>query len=131
MSVFVHTNRELNNLGKYFKEEIKMNSDLVDNIILNLYQFELLSVNNRYQENNPIDLQIAKGEEYKQLDDLTDFDALKLLDSIKYQSDCIESEILFEKMENLHYKLTTGIVDIKRLPQDYKKTGDYEASMCW
>lgn len=131
MSCFVHTNKELNSLGKYLKEEIYMHSELVNNIILNLYQFELTSFNGRYTENEKIDFEIMEGEEYEDLDDLTDYDALKLLDSIKYQSDYIESEMLFKKMVNLHHKLTAGIIYIKRLPQDYKKTGEYEASPCW
>ncbi|MCG1130890.1 hypothetical protein [Staphylococcus hominis] len=131
MSCFVHTERELNNLGRYLKEEIEMHSELVDSIILNLYQFELISVNGRYNENNKIDFQIRRGEEYEQLDDITDYDALKLLDSIKYQSDCISSSQLFDAMTNLHHKLTTGIVKVKDLPKNYKDTPEYEESLCW
>ncbi|MGV3125423.1 hypothetical protein ACEE94_11900 [Staphylococcus epidermidis] len=131
MSCFVHTNRELNNLGKYLKEEIKMNSQLVDNVLLNLYHFEVISFNGRYEEDEKIEFQFSKGKEYEKLDNLTDYDALKLLDSIKYQSQCLESEILFEKMESLHHKLTSGIVYIKRLPQDYKRQPEYEDSLCW
>lgn len=131
MSCFVHTERELNNLGRYLKEEIEMHSELVDSIILNLYQFELISVNGRYNENNKIDFQIIRGEEYEQLDDLTDYDALKLLDSIRYQSDSISSSELFNAMLNLHHKLTTGIVKVKDLPKNYKDTPEYEESLCW
>lgn len=131
MSCFVHTERELNNLGRYLKEEIEMHSELVDSIILNLYQFELISVNGRYNENNKIDFQIRRGEEYEQLDDLTDYDALKLLDSIRYQSDSISSSELFNAMLNLHHKLTTGIVKVKDLPKNYKDTPEYEESLCW
>ncbi|WP_368909243.1 hypothetical protein [Staphylococcus epidermidis] len=131
MSCFVHTERELNNLGRYLKEEIEMHSELVDSIILNLYQFELISVNGRYNENNKIDFQIRRGEEYEQLDDLTDYDALKLLDSIRYQSDSISSSELFNAMLNLHHKLTTGIVKVKDLSKNYKDTPEYEESLCW
>lgn len=131
MSCFVHTERELNNLGRYLKEEIEMHSELVDSIILNLYQFELISVNGRYNENNKIDFQIRRGEEYEQLDDITDYDALKLLDSIRYQSDSISSSELFNAMLNLHHKLTTGIVKVKDLPKNYKATPEYEESLCW
>ena len=131
MSCFVHTNRELNNLGKYFKEEIKMNEQLADSVILNLYHFELISFNGRYDEKENINFKFSKGEEYDQLDNLTDYDALKLLDSIKYQSDYIQSPELFDKMENLHKKLTNGIVEYKELPKNYKKQSEYEASLCW
>ncbi|MDS3838294.1 MULTISPECIES: hypothetical protein [Staphylococcus] len=131
MSCFVHTNRELNNLGKYLKEEIKMNEQLADSVILNLYHFELISFNGRYDEKENINFKFSKGEEYDQLDNLTDYDALKLLDSIKYQSDYIQSPELFGKMENLHKKLTNGIVEYKELPKNYKKQAEYEASLCW
>lgn len=131
MSCFVHTNRELNNLGKYFKEEIKMNEQLADSVILNLYHFELISFNGRYDEKENINFKFSKGEEYDQLDNLTDYDALKFLDSIKYQSDYIQSSELFGKMENLHKKLTNGIIEYKDLPKNYKDTPEYEESLCW
>ena len=131
MSSFVHTEKEFNKLGKFFKEEIKLDSELTDNIIFNLYQFEIISVNARYEENNPVDIQIYKGSNYEELELLTGYDALKLLDSIKYQSDYIQSPELFGKMENLHKKLTNGIVEYKELPKNYKKQAEYEASLCW
>lgn len=131
MSSFVHTEREFNKLGKFFKEEIKLDSELTDNIIFNLYQFELISVNARYEENNPADIQMYKDSKYDELEMLTGYDALKLLDSIKYQSADMKSEILWENVLNVHEKLTNGIVKVQNLEKAYKKTAEYEISACW
>jgi len=131
MSSFVHTEREFNELSKFFKEGIKLDSELTDNIIFNLYQFELISVNARYEENNPADIQMYKGSKYDELEMLTDYDALKLLDSIKYQAADMKSKVLWENVLNVHQKLTNGIVKVKNLEKAYKKTAEYEMSACW
>lgn len=52
MSSFMHDEKTFNALGKYFKETIKMDSEFTDHLIFNLYQFEIISVNARYEENN-------------------------------------------------------------------------------
>ena len=131
MSSFVHTEKEFNKLGKFFKEEIKLDSELTDNIIFNLYQFEIISVNARYEENNPVDIQIYKGSNYEELELLTGYDALKLLDSIKYQAADMKSEILWENVLNVHQKLTNGIIKVQSLEKDYQETAEYEVSTCW
>lgn len=131
MSSFVHTEKEFNKLGKFFKDEIKLDSELTDNIIFNLYQFEIISVNARYEENNPADIQMYKGFEYDELELLTGYDALKLLDSIKYQAADMKSEILWETVLNVHQKLTNGIIKVQSLEKDYQETAEYEMSTCW
>lgn len=131
MSSFVHTEKEFNKLGKFFKEEIKLDSEQTDNIIFNLYQFEIISVNARYKENNPVDIQIYKGSNYEELELLTGYDALKLLDSIKYQAADMKSEILWENVLNIHQKLTNGIIKVQSLEKDYQETAEYEMSTCW
>lgn len=131
MSSFIHTEKEFNKLGKFFKEEIKLDSELTDNIIFNLYQFEIISVNARYEENNPADIQMYKGCKYDELELLTGYDALKLLDSIKYQAADMKSEILWENVLNVHQKLTNGIIKVQSLEKDYQETAEYEMSSCW
>ncbi|RIN97164.1 hypothetical protein BU002_02260 [Mammaliicoccus sciuri] len=130
MSCFVHTERELNTLGKYFKEVIKLEAEFTDHLIFNLYQFELISVNSRYEENSPSDILMYKDEEYEKLELISSYDALKLLDSIVYQAAGIESKILWNEVLNVHKKLTEGIVKIESIKSDYKNTVEYEDS-CW
>lgn len=130
MSCFVHTERELNTLGKYFKEVIKLEAEFTDHLIFNLYQFELISVNSRYEENSPSDILMYKDEEYEKLELISSYDALKLLDSIVYQAAGIESKILWNEVLNVHKKLTEGIVKIESIKSDYKNTIEYEDS-CW
>ncbi|RIN92421.1 hypothetical protein [Mammaliicoccus sciuri] len=130
MSCFVHTERELNTLGKYFKEVIKLDAEFTDHLIFNLYQFELISVNSRYEENSPSDILMYKDEEYEKLELISSYDALKLLDSIVYQAAGIESKILWNEVLNVHKKLTEGIVKIESIKSDYKNTVEYEDS-CW
>lgn len=130
MSCFVHTERELNTLGKYFKEVIKLEDEFTDHLIFNLYQFELISVNSRYEENSPSDILMYKDEEYEKLELISSYDALKLLDSIVYQAAGIESKILWNEVLNVHKKLTEGIVKIESIKSDYKNTVEYEDS-CW
>lgn len=130
MSCFVHTERELNTLGKYFKEVIKLEAEFTDHLIFNLYQFELISVNSRYEENSPSDILMYKDEEYEKLELISSYDALKLLDSIVYQAAGIESKLLWNEVLNVHKKLTEGIVKIESIKSDYKNTVEYEDS-CW
>ncbi|GJG13130.1 hypothetical protein [Staphylococcus argenteus] len=68
MSCFVHSEKEFNTLGKYFKEVVKLDNDFTDNLIFNLYQFELVSFNTRYNENNPANIMMYKGEAYENLE---------------------------------------------------------------
>ncbi|WP_193014126.1 hypothetical protein [Staphylococcus equorum] len=131
MSSFIHTEREFNNLAKYFKEELLIDKDLAENVIYNLYQFEVVAVNTRYKENNQLDIRIYQGEDYQNLEKLTDYDALKLLDSIKYQANDMQSEVLWIKVENLYKKLITGILKIKDISEQYKNHSEYEMSNCW
>ncbi|MGI2314974.1 hypothetical protein ACQ28U_11725 [Staphylococcus cohnii] len=61
---------------------------------------------------------------------LTGYDALKLLDSIKYQAADMKSEILWENVLNVHQKLTNGIIKVQSLEKDYQETAEYEMSTC-
>lgn len=131
MSSFIHTERELNTLGKYFKEELRIDNDLADNIIFNLYQFEVVAVNTRYQENNQLDIQMYQDEDYQNLELITDYDALKLLNSIKYQASDMKSDVLWIKVLNIHEKLINGILKIKKINHNYKEHSEYEISNCW
>lgn len=131
MSSFIHTERELNTLGKYFKEELRIDKDLADNIIFNLYQFEVVSVNTRYKENNQLGIKMYQGEEYQNLELISDYDALKLLNSIKYQASDMMSEVLWLKVLNLHEKLVNGILKIKNIESNYKNHSEYEVSNFW
>ncbi|MGW8041311.1 hypothetical protein ACWEX2_13935 [Staphylococcus xylosus] len=131
MSAFIHTERELNTLGKYFKEELKIDKDLADNIIFNLYQFEVVAVNTRYEENNQLDIKMYQDEEYQSLELISDYDALKLLNSIKYQASDIQSDVLWIKVLNLYEKLVNGILKIKNIQPNYKKHSEYEISNYW
>ncbi|WP_436949346.1 hypothetical protein [Staphylococcus shinii] len=131
MSSFIHTERELNTLGKYFKEELRIDKDLADNIVFNLYHFEVVAVNTRYQENNQLDIKMYQDEEYQNLELITDYDALKLLNSIKYQASDMQSEILWLKVLNVHEKLEKGIIKIKNIKGNYKDHLKYEVSTYW
>lgn len=131
MSSYIHTEKEFNVLGKYFKEVIKMDSDFTDHLIFNLYQFELIGVNTRYDENNPADIQIYKGDQYDELENITSYDALKMLDSIKYQASDMKSQVLWRQVLHVHQKLVDGIVMIKNIPIDYKDTVLYADSKWW
>ncbi|OHO38976.1 hypothetical protein HMPREF2586_05355 [Staphylococcus sp. HMSC034G07] len=131
MSAFIHTERELNTLGKYFKEELKIDKDLADNIIFNLYQFEVVAVNTRYEENNQLDIIMYQDEAYQSLELMSDYDALKLLNSIKYQASDMQSDVLWLKVLNLHEKLVNGILKIKNIQPNYKNHSEYEISSYW
>ena len=131
MSSFIHTERELNTLGKYFKEVLRIDKDLADNIIFNLYQFEVVAVNTRYQENNQLDIRMYQDEEYQSLELMSDYDALKLLNSIKYQASDMQSDVLWIKVLNLHEKLENGILKIKNIQSNYKNHAEYEVSNFW
>jgi hypothetical protein len=131
MSCFVHSEEMFNCLGKYFKEYIKMDSEFTDHLIFNLYQFELISVNTRYNENNPADIQMYKGEVYEELPMLTSYDALKFLDSIKYQEADMKSEILWKSVINVHKKLVDGIIKVADLTKNYTNAEEYEMSEWW
>ncbi|MBM6639606.1 hypothetical protein DWB98_13290 (plasmid) [Staphylococcus xylosus] len=131
MSSFIHTEKELNTLGKYFKEELRIDKDLADNIIFNLYQFEVVAVNTRYQENNQLDIKMYQDEEYQNLELITDYDALKLLNSIKYQASDMKSDVLWLKVLNVHEKLEKGILKIKNIKENYKDHLKYEVSTYW
>ncbi|CUT97056.1 conserved hypothetical protein [Staphylococcus capitis] len=131
MSCFVHSELTFNSLGKYFKEYIKLDSDFTDHLIFNLYQFELISVNTCYNENSPADIQMYKDKAYDDLPTLSSYDALKLLDSIKYQSADMSSEVLWESVLNVHKKLVEGIIKFANLEENYKRTEAYEASGWW
>lgn len=131
MSSFIHTERELNTLGKYFKEELRIDKDLADNIIFNLYQFEVVAVNTRYKENNQLSIKMYQGEEYQKLELITDYDALKLLNSIKYQASDMMSDVLWLKVLNVHEKLVNGILKIKNIESNYQNHSEYEISNLW
>jgi hypothetical protein len=113
----VHSEKEFNTLGKYFKEVVKLDNDFTDNLIFNLYQFELVSVNTRYNENNLANIMMYKGEAYENLEIISSYDALKLLDSIKYQAADMNSEILWKKVLNVHQKLVKGIIQLNHLEE--------------
>ncbi|EHT3670524.1 hypothetical protein KXP69_002296 [Staphylococcus pseudintermedius] len=108
-----------------------MDSDFTDHLIFNLYQFELIGVNTRYDENNPADIQIYKGDQYDELENITSYDALKMLDSIKYQASDMKSQVLWRQVLHVHQKLVDGIVMIKNIPIDYKDTVLYADSKWW
>lgn len=131
MSSYIHTEREFNTLGKYLKEELMLDKDLADNVIFNLYQFEVIAVNTRYKENNTLDIQIYQEEKYESLESLTDYDALKLLNSIKYQASDMKSDILWISVLKLYGKLTKGILKIKDIKEDYENHEKYELSTWW
>ncbi|AKL93500.1 hypothetical protein AYP1020_p45 (plasmid) [Staphylococcus capitis subsp. capitis] len=131
MSCFVHSEEMFNSLGKYFKEYIKMDSEFTDHLIFNLYQFEIISVNTRYNENNPADIQMYKGQTYEELPMLSSYDALKFLDSIKYQAADMKSEILWQSVINVHKKLVDGIVKVADLTENYTNAEEYEMSEWW
>ncbi|MDU4493539.1 MAG: hypothetical protein E7I84_12315 [Staphylococcus warneri] len=131
MSCFVHTESVLNSLGKFFKETIKMDSDFTDHLIFNLYQFELISVNTRYDENNTADIQMYKGQAYEDLPELSSYDALKLLNSIKYQASDMKSDVLWNQVVKVHQKLVSGIIQIENLEENYKDTVAYNESTWW
>lgn len=131
MSCFVHTESVLNSLGKFFKETIKMDSDFTDHLIFNLYQFELISVNTRYDENNTADIQMYKGQAYEDLPELSSYDALKLLNSIKYQASDMKSDVLWNQVVKVHQKLVKGIIQIENLEENYKDTVAYNESTWW
>ena len=131
MSAFIHTEREFNVLAKYFKETIKMDNDFTDNLIFNLYQFEVKGVNTRYEENNRLDIVLYEDEAYNDLEVISSYDALKLLDSIKYQASEMQSDILWEHVLNVHQKLVNGIIKIEQLNKNYKETEQYELSAWW
>ncbi|MDU4503736.1 MAG: hypothetical protein E7J02_12175 [Staphylococcus warneri] len=131
MSCFVHTESVLNSLGKFFKETIKMDSDFTDHLIFNLYQFELISVNTRYDENNTADIQMYKGQAYEDLPELSSYDALKLLNSIKYQASDMKSDVLWNQVVKVHQKLVRGIIQIENLEENYKDTVAYNESTWW
>ena len=131
MSSFVHSERELNTLGKYFKEIVKLDVDFTDHLIFNLYQFELIGVNTRYEENSPADIQIYKGDAYEELETISSYDALKLLDSIKYQAADMKSDMLWNQVLHVHQKLTQGIVKLDDINKEYQDTEEYETSVWW
>ncbi|HGO1604245.1 TPA: hypothetical protein ACK0EB_002584 [Staphylococcus aureus] len=131
MSCFVHSEKEFNTLGKYFKEVVKLDHDFTDNLIFNLYQFELVSFNTRYNENNPANIKMYKGEAYENLEVISSYDALKLLDSIKYQAADMNSETLWKRVLNVHQKLVKGIIQIKHLEENYADTLEYNESSWW
>ncbi|WP_436894460.1 hypothetical protein [Staphylococcus gallinarum] len=131
MSCFVHDDKELNILGKYLKEELKVEKNLADHIIINLYSFENTSVNNRYQESNKFDFRIFEDEEYDNLEIISDFDALKLLNSIRYQCSEIESEYLQMSFDHIFNSMVTGIVNYKKIEGDYKEKLEYKMSSLW
>lgn len=131
MSSYIHTEKEFNVLGKYFKEVIKMDNDFTDHLIFNLYQFELIGVNTRYDENNPADIQIYQGEQYEALETISTYDALKMLDSIKYQAADMKSDMLWSQVLHVHQKLVDGIVKIENIPTNYKETALYADSQWW
>ncbi|RIM48128.1 hypothetical protein BUY22_02075 [Staphylococcus cohnii] len=131
MSSFVHSERELNTLGKYFKEIVKLDVDFTDHLIFNLYQFELIGVNTRYEENSPADIQIYKGDAYEELETISSYDALKLLDSIKYQASDMKSDMLWNQVLHVHQKLTQGIVKLDGINKEYQDTEEYETSVWW
>lgn len=131
MSCFVHTESVLNSLGKFFKETIKMDSDFTDHLIFNLYQFELISVNTRYDENNTADIQMYKGQAYEDLPELSSYDALKLLNSIKYQASDMKSDVLWNQVVKVHQKLVKGIIQIENIEENYKDTVAYNESTWW
>ncbi|WP_353420029.1 hypothetical protein PYH66_13440 (plasmid) [Staphylococcus delphini] len=131
MSSFVHSETEFNTLGKYFKEVIKLDSDFTDHLIFNLYQFELISVNTRYDKNNSADIMMYKGEGYNNLEVISSYDALKLLNSIKYQASDMNSDMLWNQVLNVHQKLVEGIVKIENIPTNYKETELYAESQWW
>ena len=131
MSCFVHSEIELNILGKYLKEELKVEKNLADHIIINLFSFENTSVNNRYQENNKFDFRIFEDEEYNNLEIISDFDALKLLNSIRYQCSEIESEYLQISFDHIFNSMVTGIVNYNKIEGDYKEKLEYKMSSFW
>ncbi|HDG8789420.1 TPA: hypothetical protein PBT65_001721 [Staphylococcus aureus] len=131
MSSFVHDEKTFNALGKYFKETIKMDSEFTDHLIFNLYQFEIISVNARYEENNPVDILMYQGEQYDELPEMSHYDALKLLDSIKYQAADMTSEVLWKSVLNIHQKLVQGISMIAGLKDNYKNADEYAISEWW
>lgn len=131
MSTFIHTEREFNILAKYFKETLKMDNDFTDNLIFNLYQFEVKATNTRYDENNRLDIVLYEDEEYNALELITSYDALKLLDSIKCQASAMQSDILWEHVLNVHNKLVNGIIKIEQLKSNYKDTEEYMVSAWW
>lgn len=131
MSCFVHSEIELNTLGKYLKEELKVEKNLADHIIINLFSFENTSFNNRYQENDKFDFRIFEDEEYNNLEIISDFDALKLLNSIRYQCSEIESEYLQMSFDHIFNSMVTGIVNYKKIEGDYKEKLEYKMSSFW
>lgn len=131
MSCFVHDEKELNILGKYLKEELKVEKNLADHIIINLYSFENTSVNKRYQESNKMDFRIFEDEEYNNLEIISDFDALKLLNSIRYQCSEIESEYLQISFDHIFNSMVTGIVNYNKIEGDYKEKLEYKMSSFW
>ncbi|RIL18487.1 hypothetical protein BUY99_13645 [Staphylococcus gallinarum] len=131
MSCFVHEVRELNILGKYLKEEMKVEKNLADHIIINFYSFENTSVNNRYQENNKVNFRIFEDEEYEALELINEFDALCLLDSIRYQCSEIESEYLKTSFEHIFNSIVTGILKHKKIEGNYKDHMSYTMSTYW
>jgi hypothetical protein len=131
MSCFVHSEKEFNTLGKYFKEVVKLDNDFTDNLIFNLYQFELVSVNTRYNENNLANIMMYKGEAYENLEIISSYDALKLLDSIKYQAADMNSKFYGKKVLNVHQKLVKGIIQLNHLEENYKDILAYNDSSWW
>lgn len=131
MSSFVHSEMEFNTLGKYFKEVIKLDSDFTDHLIFNLYQFELISVNTKYDENNQVDIMMYKGEAYNNLEVISSYDALKLLNSIKYQASDMNSDMLWNQVLNVHQKLVKGIIQFENLEENYTDTLAYNESAWW
>lgn len=131
MSCFVHTEKEFNVLAKYFKEVIKFDSDFTDHLIFNLYQFELISVNARYGENNPANIMMYKGEAYNNLEVISSYDALKFLDSIQYQASDMNSAMLLNQVSNVHQKLVKGIIQVENLEENYTDTLAYNESAWW
>ncbi|MDU4468673.1 MAG: hypothetical protein E7I99_10435 [Streptococcus mitis] len=108
-----------------------MDSDFTDHLIFNLYQFELISVNTRYDENNTADIQMYKGQAYEDLPELSSYDALKLLNSIKYQASDMKSDVLWNQVVKVHQKLVRGIIQIENLEENYKDTVAYNESTWW
>lgn len=131
MSSFIHSEKEFNVLAKFFKEVITLDSQFTDHLIFNLYQFELIAVNERYNLSDPAEIRMFKGKEYQNLDIIESYDALKMLDSIKYQASDMNSKVLWKQVEHVHSKLVHGIISFAGLKEDYKSTAEYEMSEWW
>jgi len=132
MSCFIHTDEAFNTLAKYFRNEIGFNESFTEDLINNLFRFEQISFYGRYKEKDTkTKVTFVKGKPYRELEEISNIDALKFLDSIKYQSSDVPSDKLWERVLSIHRKLTDGIVQHSGIDDDYEKTEEYRLSEWW